>query len=415
MTILKQNIINMMVWLCVTLFYCYQYILRVLPNIVMPELMNKFGIGASEFGSFAGIYYIGYIAVHIPIGLMLSRIGNKKILPICVLLTSSSLIPMIYSTTWSYVLLGRLLTGIGSSAAIIGALQLLRMIYPNSFTRVLGFTVFFGLITVLYSSGPITKILTIYGIEYVGNFLIILGVILTIITFLLLPKDELGETNESILYDLKSVALNNKIIIVSLLAGLSVGALEGFADAWGSSFFSAVYNIDRVTGGELVGLIFAGMCVGSLLLPYAADKTGAHYGITLLAVLVLSGMMIWLISGHAGCCLQFICIIIGVFSAYQVIIIAKISTFASNRLSGMASAVANMIIMAFGTIFHNSIGKIMSMYWDGVIKDGIPIYSASAYEHGIAIIPGASLISVAGFIIVIIYDRYKVRSNIIKN
>ncbi len=411
MNISKKNLINMMIWLCVTLFYCYQYILRVLPSIIMPDLMNKFNVGATEFGAFAGVYYIGYIAVHIPVGLLISRMGSRKVLPACVVLTAIGLVPMIYTDSWTYVLMGRFLTGIGSSAAIIGALQLLRIIYPDSFTRVLGFSVFFGLITVVYSGGPIAESLKFFGIEYVCNYLITLGIILAVITFLLLPNNEEKTINKSILHDLKAVVLNSKIIIISLLAGLSVGLLEGFADAWGTSFFTTVYNIDRAAAVNIVSLIFVGMCAGSLILPYAADKTGAHYGITLLSTSVLSGACIWLIFGNANGCLQFICIVIGIFSAYQIIIIAKISTFTSDRLSGMASAVANMIIMAFGTVFHNSIGKIMSLYWDGATENGVPIYSALAYKYGISIIPASSMISVIGFIIIIIYDKYKIGNN----
>jgi sugar phosphate permease len=56
----KNKFVSMLVWLSLTLFYCYQYILRMLPNIIMPDIMSKYQIGAAQFGSFAGIYYIGF-------------------------------------------------------------------------------------------------------------------------------------------------------------------------------------------------------------------------------------------------------------------------------------------------------------------------------------------------------------------
>ena len=144
----KNKFVSMLVWLSLTLFYCYQYVLRMLPNIIMPDIMSKYQVGAAEFGSFAGIYYIGYIAVHIPIGVLLTRFGGKKILSLCIALTASGLIPLVYFDYWGSVVIGRALTGIGSSAAIVGALQIFRTIYPDKFARMLGFTVSASLITV---------------------------------------------------------------------------------------------------------------------------------------------------------------------------------------------------------------------------------------------------------------------------
>ena len=124
-----------MIWLSITMFYCYQYVLRVLPNTIMPELMSQFNIGAAEFGAFAGIYYIGYIIIHVPIGLALSKWGGKLVLPTCILLTSLGLAPLVYSENWNYVLMGRLMVGLGSSAAIVGALQIFRIIFARNLLK----------------------------------------------------------------------------------------------------------------------------------------------------------------------------------------------------------------------------------------------------------------------------------------
>ncbi len=62
----KNSIVSFLIWLCITVFYCYQCVLRSLPNIIRQDVMSNFDIGATEFGSFSGIYYIGYIVLHIP-------------------------------------------------------------------------------------------------------------------------------------------------------------------------------------------------------------------------------------------------------------------------------------------------------------------------------------------------------------
>ena len=78
---------SFLIWLLASLYYAYQYILRVIPNIIAPELITKFNISIVDVGQFGGLYYIGYMLAHIPVGLALDRFGPKFVLPICVILT----------------------------------------------------------------------------------------------------------------------------------------------------------------------------------------------------------------------------------------------------------------------------------------------------------------------------------------
>src|SRR6185369_5860619 len=107
------------VWIIASIFYAYQYILRVMPSIMLGDIMQQFHIDAFEFWQLSGIYYIGYTAVHLPIGIMLDRYGPKKVMTGCILLMVVGLAPILFSDQWVYPLLGRALIGMGSSAAIL--------------------------------------------------------------------------------------------------------------------------------------------------------------------------------------------------------------------------------------------------------------------------------------------------------
>ena len=89
---------------------------------------------------------------------------------------------------------------------------------------------------------------------------------------------------------------------------------------------------------------------------------------------------------------------IGVFSAYQVVILTKITTFVLEEQTGIAGSVANMLIMSFGWFFHNSIGSKLDSMWDGSISKGIRQYSADSFIESIAIIPTAIIIAIIGFL-----------------
>jgi predicted MFS family arabinose efflux permease len=410
MTKEKNKIVLFLVWVCITMFYCYQFLLRALPNIAMPDIMSKYSVGASEFGSFAGIYYIGYILVHIPIGILLSRFGAKLILPIFILLTAAGLVPLVYSDSWTMVILGRMLTGVGSSAAIVGALQIFRIIYPASFTKMLGFMVFFGIVIAVYASKPFAEIIKVLGVAEAITILIYLGIGLSIATYILMPSSTSEHSASNITSDILAIIRNYRLLFASICAGLMVGPLEGFADAWGSSFLISVYSITKVMADDIILSIYLGMCTGCIILPYIADKTRSHFTITIISGIVIIGCFCYILSERAtGTGLYYACAVLGTFCAYQVIIISKITTFVSEERSGMAGAVVNMIVMAFGWLFHNFIGITLEKKWTGDLTGDIKIYNKDAFISGISIIPVASAIAIVGLFLIVALEIKRAR------
>ena len=393
----KNSIVSFLIWLCITVFYCYQCVLRSLPNIIRQDVMSNFDIGATEFGSFSGIYYIGYIVLHIPIGVAITRFGARSILPICITLTTLGLVPLIYPMGWDSALIGRLLTGVGSSAAAIGALQIFRILYPAKFTMMLGLMVSVALIIAVYLGNLIVPIILNIGLETTLNILLYSGLALAVFTYCIMPKSTEEVSERNVFSDIKSVIFNYKLLFTSLFAGLMVGPMEGFADAWGSAFLINVYNIDKISADALTLSILLGMSAGCILLPYIADKTGYYFGVTIASGLALIACFGYILTGLASInSLDYICIIIGIFSAYQVVMLSKIATFVSEERSSMAGAVGNMIIMAFGWFFHNSIGLTLDSMWDGEISEGVRQYSTDAFIKSITIIPTAIIVAIIG-------------------
>ncbi len=386
-----------LIWLLITVFFCYQQILRILPNIICKDVMSDFGIGAAEFGSFAGVYYIGYIALHIPIGLALSKIGARRILPACIILTSFGLIPLIYNLGWNSVLVGRVLTGIGSSAAAVGALQVFRIVYPAKFAMMLGIMVSVGLITVVGAGQPLSAIVSHIGVAAMINILLYIGLALGVVMYVIMPRSTEEVSHSNVLSDIKATLFNSKLLFTSIFGGLMIGPVEGFADAWGSEFLLNVYNVSKTTADFMSLSVFLGMSFGAVILPYITDKTGYSFGVIVTCGIGMFLCFIYMLTGDANImALKAVCIVIGVFSAYQVLILAKVASFVCEERSGMAGAIANMVMMTFGWFFHNMIGSTLDNSWDGKIVDGVRYYSPEAFIKSLVIIPNSMVVAVIG-------------------
>lgn len=379
------------VWFIASVFYAYQYILRVMPNIMLNDIMAKFDVDAATFGQFSGVYYIGYSLMHLPIGIMLDRYGPRKVMSACILLSVIGLLPIVYADHFIYPVMGRLLMGIGSSAAILGTFKIIRLSFSEKlFPRMLSFSVTIGLMGAIYGGGPVSYMCTHLEYKTVVQIFAFMGLLLAIMTYLIVPNIE-NTRNKAILSDIKEVLSNKKVIISCVCAGLMVGPIEGFADVWGAAFLNKIYGFNGELAASYTSMIFVGMCFGSPLLTFIAEKSGNYILAIIGAGITMIAAFIFLISGHSSDNLIMVMfVIIGVCCAYQIIAIYKASTYVSANVVGLTTAVANMIIMSFGYAFHTIIGMVIDK------NGGTKV--AEAFVYGISIIPIALIIGVIGFI-----------------
>ncbi|KTD82228.1 MFS transporter [Legionella waltersii] len=387
------------VWVIASVFYAYQYVLRVMPNIMMEDITQQFHIDATVFGQYSGIYYLGYSLMHLPIGIMLDRFGPRKVMTACILLPVIGLLPLIFTNQWVYPLIGRALIGIGSSAAILGTFKIIRMGFKEKhFSRMLSFSVMIGLVGAVYGGGPVSYLCHTLGYKTVVEIFIIIGLLLAYITYFIVP-DTKPTKQTSVIGNVKSVFTNKKVILLCCFAGLMLGPLEGFSDVWGSGFLKQVYGYSPSIANYLPSMIFIGMCFGSPILSLIAEKTGYYLGTIITAGMLMCMVFAALVSGIMTVpTITVSFLIVGVCCAYQILAIYQVSTYVPEHLAGLTTAIANMIIMIFGYGFHSVIGVVINAYGG--------LHDTTAYVYGIAVIPATLALGITGFLAVAYYEKW---------
>lgn len=373
------------IWVTASLFYAYQYILRVMPSIMMGDIMQKFNIDSVIFGQFSGIYYIGYAFMHLPLGIMLDHYGPRKVLTISILLTVLGLLPLVYSHHWGYPIIGRALIGIGSSAAILGVFKIIRMSFSTErFSRMLSFSVMIGLIGAIYGGGPLSQLYQTLGYDRVIQIFAVLGVALAALTYWIVPQMESTHTT-TVSSDMKTVLTNKKVMQLCIFSGLMVGPLEGFADVWGGVFLKQVYGLENSVAISLPSMIFIGMCFGAPVLSLIAEKTGYYLGSMIASGLIMTAVFVALVLGILTTpTISMAFLLVGICCSYQILAIFKASTYVSEEVVGLTTAMANMIIMSFGYAFHSAMGYVVNIYGGPEITQSL-IYGVSVIPIGLAI------------------------------
>ncbi len=380
------------VWMIASVFYAYQYILRVMPNIMLEDIMQQFHIGAATFGQFSGVYYIGYSLMHLPIGIMLDRFGPKKVMSGCILLTVVGLLPLIFAEHWAYPIIGRALIGMGSSAAILGVFKIVRMTFSEQrFSRMLSLSVTIGLLGAIYGGAPISYMNEMMGYQAVVQTFVAGGLLLAIATYFIVPEMP-AEKQHSVGQNVKEVLMNPRVIWTCILAGMMVGPLEGFADVWGTAFLKQAYGLEPSVAASLPSMIFIGMCFGAPVLSLVAEKSNNYLATIMGSGLVMAISFFFLLFTQMSITAVTVnFIIVGVCCSYQILAIYKASTFVRGEVAGLTTALANMIIMLFGYVFHSIMGGVINALGGPGVSE--------ALVNGIVVIPVALCAASAGFFI----------------
>lgn len=398
-----------MAWLLcfmTSLFYAFQYILRLLPSVIKDDLMLNYLIDAKDFGYFNGFYYAGYSLFHLPVGVMLDRIGPKYTISLSLFLCGLGIIPPLFSDSWTIAVIGRFLLGGGSVTAILALFYVIRINFPPvRFASILGMSATLGLSGALFGSRPIGILNEMVGWKNVIWILCATSIILAVLFLICMPnqKDHSAQAKTSIVSDIKELLHNKHVWAVSLLAGLMVGSLEGFADAWGVSFLQTVYELNQADAQFIPSLMFFGFAFGAPLIGYLGEKYKKPYTVIIICALcktlIFTGMLMFKIQNILF--LYAIMIIMGALCAgYQIFMIFINTRIVDPRLVGVVISFTNMVVMSFGVIFHSGIGWIIDQHWEGRMIHDLPIYSSEAYISGLAIIPIGLLIAFFGFIVI---------------
>lgn len=375
-----------LVWIVISLFYAYQYVLRVIPAISLNEITTRFSIDAAQFGTFCGIYYIGYTAASIPLSIAIDRFNTKKVIVGTILLVVIGMLPLI-SNNWYLAVIGRLASGIGSAGAILSLFKIIATYFnQRESSKMLGISVTIGLLGAIYGGKPLAHLMNSVGFVESIEILIMIGIAMAIVTFVLLPTTFSGEANtqvsvKDILIDVKSIFSNKSLMYLAVAGGLMVGGLEGFADGWSSVTFEFIHGWNKLSAASAPSMIFLGMCIGASVIGYITEKSQKYYTIIVTSSIIMIACFTYILYGNGEyeTLMLSVLFMIGFASAYQIVLMTKAGILSGNKLVTTGTAIANMIVMIFGTIYHSIIGNIVSA--TNTLSDGA--FSAESLSYGI--------------------------------
>lgn len=393
-----------MMWALPLAFFGYQFIFRLWPGLMMQQIMGQFSIGASEFGVLAAFYYYGYAGMQVPTAMLLDRFSPRLVITGFTILCAFAALLFNYTDNFYLAVLSRFLIGAGSAVGFLGVSKIVSQWFKkDSYGTMIGLSFTVGLMGALYGGRPVSLLIMEHGGQKVGLWLALGAFVIAalVIFFLRSPKDQgISKDQEQFrMQDLTTVLTSPAIWFLAITNLLMVGSLEGFADVWGIPYMTTAYGIDQCTAAEIISFVYVGMLLGGPILAFLSRFIGTY------AVIAISGVvmalafagMFWLPRFNQYA-LTGLCLTIGVFCCYQVVIFAASADLVAPKFLGVTVAFMNCMNMMGGSFFHTFIGQLMDRFWNGALNEsGGRIYDLEAYGYALSIIPATAI---AGAVIV---------------
>lgn len=389
------------IWGIAALFYGYEFVHRILPAAMLPELKLAFFASDTALSTLTAIYFWTYALFQIPAGILIDRYGSRMLLTTASLIVTVGSFLLFFSPDINTAYFSRFLVGMGSAFAFVGCLKLGReWISQASFPLVVGFTSLSGQIAAMLGNHPLASLVDLQGWKSTVLLISIIGALITLTLALVIRnKDNFKPRSPSkshyiFLEYLSSVVRQKQTWLIAIYGCLLVSPIVTLGEFWGIHYFQSKYLLSRPDAALLNSSIFMGIALGGPLIGWLS-KLYPHY----LSIMRIS-------TALASCCLVTILLndtlsytalialllIYGMMSSNMLLCFTLVNQQNSSDHQATAIGFTNTIIMFGGAFFPVVIGLMLDHLSKFSLSHLVP-HSVRDLENSLLILPIALVIA----------------------
>ena len=276
--------------LLVGLIFLVFFVISFLSNIIgplVPDIIKTFGLSLTMASFLPFSFFVAYGVMSIPSGILIELYGEKKVMLLAFLVSSSGAFLFALNSSYLFYLISLFLIGSGMAMLQVAINPLLRVTGGEkefAFNSVLG-QLFFGLASfisplvytylVINTNQPtsfitrLIKNITIPNLEWISLYWIFAIISLAMVFLIRIsnfPKVERKENEKSGAIETHLKLLKKPIVLLYFLAIFCyVGTEQGIAN-WISQFLKIYHDIDpQVQGAKTISNFWGMMTLGTLL------------------------------------------------------------------------------------------------------------------------------------------------------
>jgi len=386
-------------------FYCYEYLLRIEPSVMVTDLMTTFKITATSLGVLSAMYYYAYTPLQAIVGMIIDYFGPRRVLLLAIALCALGSWVFGISNNLYLAGLGRFLIGAGSAFAFVGALKLAAIWLPHErFALFVGMTTGLGMVGAMI--GDVSMSAAVYHLGWHSVILwgIYIGVVLFILFFFFVrehhPKDQPHPAAmylpfKELMISFAQITKDKQLWFAGLLGCMLYLSLSAFAEMWGIAFVHSAGHVPNYFAAKLNSAVFLGWLIGSPFSGWISNKIKSRRKPLLVGSLLAAFMMtlILMMPQAHPIILAIFLFLFGLFSSSEILVFVVARESVKLKVTATAVSFVNFVIMLGGMIFQPLIGWLLDWHWTGQSSHGVRVYSVLDFKLALLVIPVLMLMS----------------------
>jgi MFS family permease len=349
-----------------TIFYCYEYYLRVAPSVLRPELKLAHNIGEAGFGFLVSLYYWAYFPLQVPAGFIMDVWGPRKVLTIACFICAVGTYFFV-SNNLLIAQIGRFLVGFGSAFAYVGVLKLSNIWLPRKFFAFMaGFCSTLGMLGGISGQIVIAKFSATVGWQTTLYVSAVVGIVLGLILWIFIKEhstksisQNLSIKNNNLWQELIEIIKLPDLWLNGIIGCLMFAALSVFADTWAVSFLMAT-GVDENVAIVGSSMIYLGFGVGAPIWGILSDIVISRK-VPLILASIVAAILIFIILyiPLSSFWINIYMFLFGLFVGGEVLVFAAINDLCHKEISATAVGFVNMLVTVGGLLVQPSVGLIL--------------------------------------------------------
>ncbi|MDP7006259.1 MAG: MFS transporter [Phycisphaerales bacterium] len=381
-------------WAIAASFYLYEFFARVAPSVMEGTLQKDFAMNASGLGFVMGLYYLAYAPMQLVVGITLDRFGSKKLLSTAAIIAGVGCLAFALAESAAILGLGRIMLGIGSSFAYVGAVYVATVWFPRrKLAFIMGMTAALGTLGAALGQAPLEVAVQDFGWRSAMYTAALGGLVIAILIWLIVPRRpdwflklaeiESKESKDSMFAGLREVVSNGQTWLVSIISLLLYVPLSTFGALWGDEYVATSAGVSKDQAAWAITMLFLGFAAGGPLLGWLSDKYQTRRLPMLLGGgLCAASMGMLLLASFLPFWLTVVFLILsGFFAGAQAITFATAVEQHSSSCKATAVAFVNFFVMLGGFILQPAFGAVLD------ITSKTDSYTASDYRMALVLLP----------------------------
>lgn len=387
-------------WILGASFFAIHYFARVAPSVLVTPLMQAFHADAAMFGSLSAFFYIAYIGMQLPVGLLFDRFGIRRLLLMATIACIGGCVAFAMAKNIYIAELGRFMLGFGAAFGFVGAMKIAADWFPaGRFGLLASATQALGMLGGTFGEWPMAVLSHHIGWRGAMNVVAMLFVgIGILIMFFLRENKNRSQVKQQlgIGQALKIVLRNPQTWLNGLFAGLLFAPTAVFGELWGVKFLSQTHHLTNEQSATAIGTIFLGWGALGSLMGWASDKIGRRKPalyfsaigslVTISAVLYLPHTSLWAIYS--------LLFLFGFFNSGLAINYALAAEINPAQVTGTSIAFANMASVLIGAGLQPVLGLLLDMGWAGKMLGDMRLYSGHDFRVSMLILPACLILAI---------------------